>query len=181
MINGVPIDPNVPVVQTPPQESHVINDAILAAALDLNKRDKARRRVIFVISDGREMHSTASYSDVLKVLLTNNIAVYGLEVGGMRVPGYGKLQKIHLPRMGYSNILPKYASATAGEHFPDISRDAIEDAYARVIGDARNQYTLGYVTPTTAGGGYREIEVTVARPSVMVYAKDGYYPAPPGR
>jgi VWFA-related protein len=181
VINGLPIDPNVPRVMTPPQESHVLNDAILAAALDLTKRDKTRRRIIFVISDGREMRSTASYRDVLKVLLTNGIAVYGIGVGSAALPGYGTLSKLHLPRMGYTDILPKYSSATAGEYLTDNSRDAIESAYAKAIGEARNQYTLGYVAAATPSEAYREIEVTVARPDVKVYARDGYYSAAPSR
>ena len=181
IINGIPIDPNEPHVRTPPQESHVLNDAVLAAALDLSKRDKTRRRIIFVISDGREMRSTASYRDVLKVLLTNGIAVYGVGVGGAAIPGYGSMQKLHLPRMGYGDILPRYANATAGEFFPEMTRNAIETAYTRAVGEARNQYTLGYVARATPSEAYRQIEVTVARPDVKVFAKDGYYPAPPGR
>jgi VWFA-related protein len=172
IINGIPIDPNEP---------HVLNDAILAAALDLSKRDKTRRRIIFVISDGREMRSTASYRDVLKVLLTNGIAVYGIGVGGAAMPGYGTMQKLHLPRMGYGDILPRYANATAGEFFPEMTRNSIETAYTRAAGEARNQYTLGYVARATPSEAYRQIEVTVARPDVKVFAKDGYYPAPPGR
>ncbi len=188
-VNGVPVDPQVPTVMTPPQESHVLNDAILAAALDLSKRDKARRKIIFVISDGREIGSTASYRDVLKVLLSNGIAVYGLGVGGTGIPGYGKLQRLHLPKMGYGDILPKYASATAGEVFNETSRDAIETAYSRTIGQARNQYTMGYLARATPSSSYRQIEITLAHPSCKssyrpcmdVYAKDGYYPLPPGR
>jgi VWFA-related protein len=134
-----------------------------------------------VISDGREMRSTASYRDVLKVLLTNGIAVYGVGVGGAAIPGYGSMQKLHLPRMGYGDILPRYANATAGEFFPEMTRNAIETAYTRVVGEARNQYTLGYVARATPSEAYRQIEVTVARPDVKVFAKDGYYPAPPGR
>ena len=181
-INGKPIDPNVPhVTAAPPQESHVLNDAILAAAIDLSKRDKARRRIIFVISDGRELHSTASYRDVLKVLQTNGIAVYAIGVGSAALPGYGKLARLHLPRMGYTDILPRYASATAGEYITDNTRDAIETAYAKAMGEARNQYTLGYITPSTVSEACRDLEVTVARTDVKVYAKANYCPAPPSR
>ena len=188
-INGTPVDPQVPTVMTPPQESHVLNDAILAAALDLSKRDKARRKIIFVVSDGREIGSTASYRDVLKVLLSNGIAVYGIGVGGTGIPGYGRLQRLHLPKMGYGDILPKYASATAGEVFNETSRDAIETAYSHTIGQARNQYTMGYLARATPSSSYRQIEITLDRPSCKssyrpcmdVYAKDGYYPLPPGR
>ncbi len=187
VINGTPAGQAVPVLITPPKESHVINDAILAAALDLSQRNRNRRKIIFVISDGHELGSTASYRDVLKVLLTNGIVVYGVGVGGAALPVYGKLQKFHLPRLGTGDILPKYASATGGELFTEMSKDELDAVYARAIGDARNQYTLGYVSKAAPGGAYREIEVRVARPDcssyatpcIRTYAKAGYYPTPP--
>ena len=181
IVNGRPIDPGGAIVTTPPKVARVLNDAILMAAVDLSKRDRTRRKVIFVISDGREYGSTASYKDVLKVLLTNEIQVYGLGVGGAAIPVYNKLQKIHIPKTGFagfSNILPKFCSATGGEIFNEFSRQDIEAMYARVFGDARNQYTLGYSTRSTPSTAYREIEVRVGRPDLKVYAKDGYYPAP---
>ena len=180
MVNNVPIDPGAPIVVTPPKESHVLNDAILAAALDLSRRDRSRRKIIFIISDGREYRSTASYSDVLKVLLSNGIAVYGVGVESAAIPGYNKLERLHIPRFGYSDILPKYASATAGELFTEYSKANIESIYSRAFGDARNQYTLGYVTRATPSSAYRQIEVRVSRPEVKVFAKDGYYPLPRG-
>jgi VWFA-related protein len=189
VINGVPVDsPVVPVV-TPAKEAHVLNDTVLAAAQDLGKRDRTRRKIIFIISDGREFGSKASYSDVLKVLLTNGIIVYGVATEGSAIPLYNKLEKLHMPRFGYSNILPKYTNATGGWLYTEFSRAAIEDTYARAFSDARNQYTLGYVTRATPSTGYRQIEVRVDRPGcdraeppcVRVYAKDGYYPVPPTR
>ena len=185
IVNGRPIEGGAPRVTTPPKESHVLNDAIVAASLELRKRDRTRRKVIFIVSDGREYGSNASYSDTLKVLLSSGVQVYGVAVEGSAVPGYGSLQKLHVPftgsRLGYSNILPKYASATGGEIFPGFSRDAIETTYARALGDARNQYTLGYLTHSTPSSTHREIEVRVARPDLSVTAKEGYYPVGLGR
>jgi VWFA-related protein len=178
IVNGRPMDPNVPTVATPARESHVLNDAVLAAAMDLSRRDRSRRKIIFVVSDGREYRSDASYSDVLKVLLSNGILVYGVGTDEAAIPGYSKVSKLHLPGLGYSNILPKYANATGGEIFTEFSRDAIESAYSRAIGDARNLYTVGYATRATPSSTYRQIEVRIARPDLKVYAKDGYYPAP---
>ena len=190
-INNIPVNPNASIITPPPKEAHVLNDAILAAAHDLSKRDRTRRRIIFVISDGKETGSTASYADVLKVLLSNNILVYGVGVDSAALPGYGKLQKIRIPGYNYTaNILPKYANATGGEIFTELNQNAIEEAYTRAIGDARNQYTLGYVARSTPSSKKREIEVRVDRPGckssdlrpcVDVFAKDGYYPLPPGR
>ena len=186
MINGMPVGaPPVTPVNTPPKVSRVLNDAILLAARDLSKRDRARRKIIFIISDGREQGSTASYSDTLKVLLTQNITVYAVGVEGAAIPIYDRLQRVHLPKtgkyLGYSDILPKYVSATGGGTVHgEMAQADIERAYAQAIGDARNQYTLGY-TPKAGIGGYRQIEVRVRRPDVKVYTKDGYYPLPTPR
>ena len=181
MVNGRPLDPGGPVVTTPPKVARVLNDAILMAAVDLGKRDRSRRKIIFIISDGREYGSTASYKDVLKVLLTNNISVYGVGVGGAAIPVYNKLQRIRIPKMGlgYTDILPRYTSATGGEVFNEYSRQDIEAIYSHALNGARNQYTLGYSTKATPSTAYRQIEVRIARPNLKVYAKDGYYPAAP--
>jgi VWFA-related protein len=178
-VNGLPVGgAPVPPVNTPPKESHVLNDAILQAALDLSKRDRTRRKVIFVISDGRELGSKASYSDVLKLLLAQGIQVKAVAVEGAALPLYSKIEKLRLPLQGYGNILPKYAAATGGGNiFTELSRSAIEESYAQITSEARNQYTLGYTTRATASTAYRNIEVRVARPGLKIYAKDGYYPA----
>ena len=180
-INGRPFDPSVPRVSVPRRESRVLNDAILAAAIDLAKRDRTRRKVIFVISDGREIGSKAGYSDVLKSLLTNNINVYAVNVGASAIPGYRKLESVNIPFSGAGNILPKYASATGGQVFPEFDRDAIERAYAQVTGEARNQYTLGYGTRATPSTDYRSIEVRIHRGGLKVIARDGYFPLPKPR
>jgi VWFA-related protein len=187
VINGRPVDYPVDPVSTPPKVAHVLNDAILMAARDLAKRDRARRKIIFVISDGRELGSSASYKDTLKVLLTQNITMYAVGVEGAAIPIYDRLQRIHLPKtnalMGYSDILPKYVAATGGGTvYGELTQADIERAYANAIGDARNQYTLGY-SPKAGIGGYRQIEVKVLHhgSDLKVYARDGYYPLPTPR
>ncbi len=185
IINGNQVDIPAPPVYTPPREAHVLNDAILRAARDLSKRPRERRKIIFIISDGRELNSTASYKDTLKVLLTQNITVYAIGVEGAAIPIYDRLQRIHLPKttkeLGYSDILPKYVNATGGGTvYSELSQSGVERAFAQAMGDARYQYTLGY-SPRSSIGGYREIEVQVARKGVKVYAKHGYYPLPTPR
>ncbi|MCU1308599.1 MAG: hypothetical protein JWN45_3294 [Acidobacteriaceae bacterium] len=180
-VNNHPLDPGTPQVRTPIKEDRVLNDAVLRAALDLSRRTPSRRKIIFIISDGKEEGSNASYNDVLKVLLSHEIAVYGIGVDSAAIPGYNKASKLHLPFTAYGNILPKYSSATGGEYFAEFTRRAIEDTYSRVTEVARNQYTLGYTMRATAASNYRTIEVRVKRPGLKVYAKDGYYPLPPQR
>jgi VWFA-related protein len=153
----------------------------LAAALELNKRGRDRRKIIFIISDGREYGSRASYKDVLKILLSSEITVYAMGVESSAIPIYRKLERVRLPRFGYDDILPKYANATGGEVFTEFTRAAIENSYGRTLADSRNRYTLGYATRVTPSSTYREIDVRVDLPSVKVAAKTGYYPLPRAR
>ena len=180
-VNGLPVDQGATASVPPPRMSHVLNDALLQAAVELGKRDATRRKVIFIISDGREIDSSASYREVMQFLLTHNISVYAVEVGGSALPGYSTAEKIHLPGLGRSNILPKYAAATGGQVFPAFTQKTIEQAYSELTREARNQYTIGYTTKATLSSGYRDIEVRVDRPNLRVTAKYGYYPLPPGR
>jgi VWFA-related protein len=181
IINGIPVGSPTQPVYTPPKEAHVLNDAILRAALDLRKRDRTRRKIIFVISDGREYGSEASYRDVLKVLLSNEIQVKAVALDSGALPVYDKLERLRLPKQGYDDILPKYVSATGGlPVYKELSQSAIEDSYAQAMGEARSQYTLGY-TPippkTPIAKAYHDIEVLVNRPGLKIYTKAGYYPA----
>ncbi|MGA2922127.1 MAG: VWA domain-containing protein [Candidatus Sulfotelmatobacter sp.] len=182
IINGIPVGSPTQPVYTPPKQARVLNDAILRAALDLSKQDRTRRKIIFVISDGREFGSQASYRDVLKVLLSNEIQVKAVAVGSAALPVYDKVERLHLPREGYDDILPKYVSATGGlPVYRELTQSAIEDTYAQAMGEARNQYTLGYTpTPpkTPTARAYHDIEILVSRPGLKIYAKAGYYPAP---
>jgi VWFA-related protein len=163
-------------------ESAVLNDALLRASVDLGHRDPTRRKILFIISDGREKGSTASYDDVKKVLLTNNITVFAVGADTAALPIYDKLARIRLPRQGYGNIMPKYASATGGEVLAEFTRSAIESAYSRLTEQARNQYTLGYYSNAPRNSlAYRGIDVRVNRPKLKVYARDGYYPVPPAK
>jgi VWFA-related protein len=186
-INGIPVDSPTTPVSTPSKQAHVLNDAILMAARDLGKRPRNRRKIIFVLSDGREYRSDANYNTVLQVLLSNEVLVYGIAVGSSAIPGYNKLERLRIPGQGYSNILPKYASATGGEVLAEYSTTAIEGVYQQIIGDARNQYTLGYLARAIPSDTRREIDIRVDRPGckssdlrpcVEVFAKEGYYPLP---
>lgn len=180
-INGRPLDPGQPRVVTLPTESSVLNDAILRAAQDLAKRGRERRKIMVVISEGREEGSRASYDEVRKVLLSHEITVYAVGVGEASLPIYRRLETLKVPGLPYGNILPRYAKVTGGEVFPAFSAQALEQVYQRSTEMARNQYTVGYVAKASAAGTYRSIEVRVHRSGLKVQAKDGYYPLPPAR
>ena len=186
-VNGACADPNIQPgrsagsangVITIPKEIHTLNDAILAAAKELSTRPKDRRRVIYVISDGKEYGSKATYKEVVHYLQTNQIAVYGTAVGDSARWGEGYISRIHIPFTMYENILNKYTLETGGTLDSENNLNGIEKSYAKIAEEARNQYTLGYLShQPVIDGKYRKIEVRVDRPGVEVVAKRGYYPA----
>jgi VWFA-related protein len=161
-----------------PKEIHTLNDAILLAAKELSTRPKDRLRVIYVISDGKEYGSKATWKEVVKYLQTNNIAVYATVVGESARWGEGWLDRLHLPFEAYDNILYKYVAATGGDMFSERGVNNMEKSYAKVADEARNQYTLVYASHLSIyDDRYRNIDVRVNRPNVVVTAKPGYYPS----
>ena len=181
-VNGMPVGgpPTAP-VNTPPKDAHVLNDAILRAAIDLSKRDRTRRKVIMIISDGRERGSQAGYKEVLRVLQTHGIQVRAVVLDQGALPVYKEVEKIHhIWGQGYADILPKYTNATgAGDIMTELSRNAIEEAYAEITSEARNQYTLGYSPKAVPGSSaYRSIVVEVDKKGLDIFTKAGYYSIP---
>ncbi len=192
-INNKQVDPNLQrggsagslVTPQITKEQHPLNDAILAAAIELAKQPRnSRRRVLYVISDGKENGSKASYKEVVRFLLTNNIAVYGTLVGDSAVWGEGFLDKFHLPLVPTQrdNILPKYALATGGSLDSQVSERGIQTSFAKITQGIRNQYTLGYLSKSsTLASQFHTIEVRVeGLPNLEIIAPDGYYPSARG-
>ena len=186
-INGNCMDPNLQPghstgsgsgVMTIPKEIHTLNDAILAAAKELSTRPKGRRRIIYVISDGKENGSKANLKEVLRYLETNKIAVYGTAVGTSALWGEGYISRLHLPFTMYDNILYAYTAATGGTLDSERGTDGIEKSYAKIAEEARTQYTLGYLSHESIyDSKFRKIDVRVDRPGLEVIAKRGYYPS----
>jgi VWFA-related protein len=183
--NGNCVDPNIQpgksagggTFMSLPKEIHTLNDAILAAAKELSTRPKGRRRIIYVISDGKESGSKAKYSDVLTYLLTNKTAVYGTLVGDSARWGEGYMSRYHIPLMMNDNILIKYAHTTGGVLDSERGVNGIEKSYAKIAEEARNQYTLGYYShQPIIDTRFRKIDVRVDLPAkeVEVIAKTGY-------
>jgi VWFA-related protein len=165
--------------EQPPKEFHTLNDAILAAATETTHAAKGRRRIVYVISDGKEYGSKASEKEVIKYCLTNNVSVWATLVGDSAIKGLGFLDRIHLPLTMRDDVLPRYAGATAGQIDAEFRQGGIETSFAKITEQVRNQYTVGYYSQEPMlDGKYRKIDVRVLRPNLSVIAKDGYYPRP---
>ena len=162
-----------------PKEVHPLNDAILYAAEQLASQPRGRRRIIYVVSDGKNERSKATYKDVIQYLLTNNIAVYGTEVGDASLWGIGYLDRMKLPLLSPENLLPRYAIATGGEMQAELSENGIQNAFVHITESVRTSYDIVYVShQPTISRKYHSIDVRVeGLPGLTVDAKAGYYPS----
>jgi Ca-activated chloride channel homolog len=149
------------------QPTKALDDAVYAAAQLLKDRDpdRQRRKMIFLISDGVNgpKFNVNNYDTVLKELLRYNIAVYGVGVGSA-----------YFDRR--FERLSKYAHDTGGDVYYGLKSRAMEELYAKVTEEARNQYTLAYApSGTDRGSDYHSIEVRVRREGLTILTREGYY------
>ncbi|MEO7028947.1 MAG: VWA domain-containing protein [Acidobacteriaceae bacterium] len=182
--NNQQVDPNTSpirnqngIVLNVPKEFHTLNDAILAAAVETTHAGKGRRRIVYVISDGKEYGSKAKQKEVVKYCLTNKVSVWATLVGESSIKGLGFLDRIHLPLTMRDDVLPRFAGATGGQIDSEFRQKGIESSFARITAEVRNQYTVGYYSrEPMIDGKYRNVDVRVLRPNMTVIAKGGYYP-----
>ena len=168
-LNGPPIP-----TQAPPAKVTIlgngtksVNDALFAAAELLRTRDKDRRKVIFLVSDGVDSKGNKyNFDDTVKMLISAEAGVYAIGIG----TPYASRPL---------NILARFAHATGGDVFFASSRSELEDLYPRLSDQARNQYTI-YYSPQHADKTitYHSIDVRVKRTGLTILARDGYYSAP---
>lgn len=184
-VNGLPADPtltpqigNAGGFMVLPKEVHPLNDAILFAAEQLASQPRGRRRIIYVISDGRNSRSKASFKEVVQYLLTNNVSVYGTQVGGAALWGIGYMDRMKLPLLQPDDLLPRYTAATGGDVDHEISENGIQNAFVKISASVRTAYTLIYMShQPSLSGKYHSIDVRVeGLPGLTVDAKAGYYP-----
>jgi len=185
ILNDRPIDQNTGNRANPgggitisaPKEYHTLLDAIFLAAQTAATADPGRRRIVFVISDGKEYGSKIKENDLIKYLQRNKIEVYATLVGDSAIPGMGFLDRIHLPFTMRDDVLPRIAGATGGECDPEFRPKGIEASFARITEEVRTQYTAGYYTHASPFDtkSFRKLEVRVMRPGLTVIAKSGYY------
>jgi len=166
-------------------------DAIWVVSTDVFKGIKERKAII-IMSDGLDNNSSVSYADALDAAVRSEAAVYVVSktqavkesiFSQMAAAGYynGISQEIF---MQADLALRKLAYETGGRVLYPNTFGQLDNIYAEVDEELRNQYTLGYVSNNqTKDGSYRRIQVAVNAPDVVISARPGYY-APnemPGR
>ena len=141
-----------------------LDDAVLYCGQMLHDRPRERRKLLLIVSDGRNSHNnTTTYGQALQSLLSSDVSVYGIGVS-----------EAVLDRKRAA--IAKYVDATGGDIFFAATQNGLEKDYTRILEESRNRYTLAYSpSGTDRSKEYHQIEVRVQRPGLKVTARDGYY------
>jgi Ca-activated chloride channel homolog len=161
-------------------------DAIWVACKDVLK-DITEKKAMIIMSDGMDNESLVSYEEALQAAIRSEAAIYVVsKTEAVRQTYEANKNQYYggIPREAFVQadlVLRKLAYETGGRVLYPNTFGQLDNIYAQVDEELRNQYTLGYVsTNTVKDGSYRRIDVRVKSPNASVSARPGYY-APDAR
>lgn len=146
------------------QTSKAMDDALFSATRLLQDRGADRRKIILVVSDGRNEpklnHHT--HDEVVELLLRENVSVYSLAIGADG------------PRRQFS-MLADYARTTGGDIAYAKKSNTMENLYPKFTEQARHDYTIAYApTRNTSDSDFHEVKVS-APSGLTASTRRGYY------
>jgi VWFA-related protein len=176
-------------------------DSVYLASDELMQKQQGRKAVI-VLSDGVDTGSKESLEEAIESAQRANTVVYsilfkddeaygngggfgrtGISIpgmggsrGGMGGPGRGGRRYPEQHADG-KKVLERISKETGGRLFEVSKKESVDQIYAQIQEELRNQYSLGY-TPDRGGAsesGYHKIQVAVKQKDVTVQAREGYY------
>jgi Ca-activated chloride channel family protein len=158
-------------------------DAVWVVSRDVFNGIKEKKAMI-IMSDGLDNNSSISYNEALNAAVHSEAAIYVVS----------KTQAVRQMMMYertsqriYDNVpeeifvqadlaLRKLAYETGGRVLYPNNFGQLDNIYAEVDEELRNQYTIGYVSNNPVkDGSYRRIQVAVSAPGATVSARPGYY------
>jgi VWFA-related protein len=169
-ISGIPLETGKGKVQPPKTLNTHIHDAVFTAAQELRRRNRDRRGIIVLISNGQNAPGNRhSFDATMELLQQREITVFGIAQGTSLI--YRKF-----------NLLSKYASSTGGAVFYPLKSGGFSESYQRIAQLSRNKYVLGYLPKQNVDKlTFRKVEVRLRDKNVRVArirSRDGYYAVP---
>jgi Ca-activated chloride channel family protein len=142
------------------------------------------KKAVIIMSDGLDNNSMVPYNDALDAAIRSEAAIY--VVSKTQAVRDSLLHR--MAKAGYYNgissevfaqadmALRKLAYETGGRVLYPNTFGQLDNIYAEVDDELRNQYTIGYVSNNQVkDGGYRRIRVAVNAPEASVSARPGYF------
>jgi VWFA-related protein len=174
-------------------------DAVFLASDELMQKQQGRKALI-ILSDGVDTGSKLTLSRAIEsaqrantlaysILFSDKDAYgggYGGHMGGMGGGvgrhgggGMGRGGPRGYPQQSHPDgkkVLEQISKETGGRFFEVSKKQSIDEIYASIEEELRNQYSLGY-TPDKADAapGYHKIQLTTMQKDVVVQTRDGYY------
>jgi VWFA-related protein len=170
-------------------------DAVLLACNEV-MRDQTGRKALIILSDGVDNGSKVGLTDAIDAAQRNDVLVYSIlfsdeqaygnqgtsypPMGGRRGGGMGGGR----PRPNVVNrsddgkkVLQRLSMETGGGFFEVSKKQPIDQSFARIQDELRNQYSIGFNSDQPAAPGtFRRIQVTVPKQkNLVVQARAGYY------
>jgi Ca-activated chloride channel family protein len=131
----------------------VLNDAVARAARDLAARPE-KRRAIIILSDGADTHSKLSEDKALEQAMAADIMIYAVDMS--------KIDNGTRTDPQSAAALKTFASKTGGRYIATPGGQALRDAFASIVEELSNQYTIGYRPQNRARDGHwRTLEVKI--------------------
>lgn len=143
-----------------------LHDAIAEAAQDLSKRPETRRAIL-VLSDGIDTGSSASLDKALNAALAAHATIYTVNMTDTNL--------LASQRQFLAGTLKKFAEKSGGRYVATPGGRALDEAFAGIIEELKNQYTLAYrPTNRTRDGKWRSIKIELSKKEYQARAKSGY-------
>ncbi|MFZ3217830.1 MAG: VWA domain-containing protein [Candidatus Acidiferrales bacterium] len=172
----------------------LLYDAVFLASDELMKKQQGRKALI-ILTDGVDHGSKESLQDAIETAQRADTLVYSIlfadreqygngggfgggHMGGMGGGGMGGGHH-HYPqesRPDGKKILQQISKQTGGRFFEVSKKQDIDQIYAAIDEELRNQYALGY-TPDKADAapGYHKLQLSTKQKDQEVQTREGFY------
>lgn len=152
-------------------------DAIWVVCNEVFKGIEGKKAII-IMSDGMDNESSITFDEAVNTAVHSQAAIYVVS----KTEAFRQKWEYYFPESPQDSfvvanaVLRKLAHETGGRVLYPNNFGQLDDIYAQVDEELRNQYTLGYISSNTAkDGSYRAINVGVAAKNVTITARPGYY------
>ena len=167
----------------------LLYDAVYLASNEIMKKQQGRKALI-ILSDGVDRGSKETLRDSIETAQRADALVYsilfadkeeygnggGSHMGGGGMGGGGHRRYPQESRPDGKKILEQISRETGGRFFEVSKKEPIDQIYAAIDEELRNQYGLGYVPDKAdVAPGYHKIHLTVKQKDLTVQTRDGYY------
>lgn len=141
------------------------------AAVDYVRQGEHRRKVLIVVTDGRDNNSLLRFKHLIDRVRESDVLIYAV---GM----YGSGMNVRSTILARQE-LKQLAQVTGADTYFPANTEKCREAIDKIALEVREHYTIGYFSSNrTSDGRWRKLKVAVVSPrsaKYSVHARSGYY------